>query len=217
MSNNWKDKLGKKVKDHLKGYSGCHDYYHAERTLKYALAISKKIQADRDIVYAGALLHDVGYQNNAKDEGDHYKLGIKIAQKWLPEIGFPKDKIEEVLDVIRLHDNFSWGHNYEPTEKNEIKIIQDADRIDALGAVGIARFAMYFGEKRYPLYDPTPPPKTKVVWLNHDLADQLRRDGIKKYENLNFEYSKKISKKQYFYLKNFYKTLKKELEEAHLK
>lgn len=215
MSNSsWKKKLENKVQQYLNDYSACHDFYHHKRTLKNALEIAKKIKCDEDVVYAGAILHDVGYKNNEKDAKKHPIYGMKLAQKWLKEVEFPKEKIADVLETIRLHDNFSWGHDHEATEHIETKIIQDADRIEAIGAIGVARFSYWFGENCFPIYDPKPVPESKEVWLDHSLLDQLRRDGIKKWENMNFDISKKISKKRAEFMGNYYKELKKELTDG---
>lgn len=215
MSNSWKQKLDEKVRKYLEGYPASHDYYHLRRVKNFALKIARKIQCDKDILYASALLHDVGYKNHEKDDQNHHIYSMHLAQKWLGEIDFPKEKIKDVLEVIRLHDNFSWGDEHEPTEHLETKILQDADRIDSIGAIGIARIAYYFGEKGYPIYNPQKVKETKKVWLNHSLSDQIERDPIKKWENLNFDYSKKISKKKYNFLFVFKKELEKEIKEAN--
>lgn len=213
MSNNsWKLKLNKEIKNYLKGYSACHDYYHLKRTLNYALEIAKNVKCDKDVLYAAAFLHDIGYKNHEQDDKRHNIYAIELANKWLTKIGFPKEKIKPVLEAIRLHDNYAWGHDYEPTNHIETKIIQDADRIEALGAVGIARFIYYFGERGYPIHNPKKPKKTNEVWLDHDLVNQLERDGLKKYAHLNFVVSKKIAKKRNEFMIKYYKELKKELQ-----
>lgn len=210
---NWQDELKRKVKDHLRGYTACHDYYHALRVLNNAIKISAKIKCDHDVLFAGALLHDVGYKNHEKDDKNHYKYSMRLAKRWLVEVGFSKEKIPSVLEAIRLHDNFHWDINGEKTKHLETKVIQDADRIDALGAIGIARIVYYHGEKGYPIYNPDQVKKTKKVWLNHSVINQIERDPIKKWQNLNFEYSKILSKERYNFLNLFLKTIKQEIND----
>ena len=217
LKNNWQTKLEKKIKIYLEGYTACHDFYHLDRVRDNAMRIAKEIKCDKEVLEAAALLHDSGYRNNEHDDKNHHLYGIEIAKKWLPKIGFPKEKISDVLEVIRLHDNFHWDENGEKTDHLETKIIQDADRIDAIGAIGVTRITYYFGEKGYPIYTDKPAPKTKKIWLNHDLLNQIERDPMKKYENLNFATSKRIFKKRADFLKSFYKELKKELEFHHKK
>jgi uncharacterized protein len=209
---NWKEKLKERVFQYLKDEKGAHDYYHAMRTANIALEIAKKVDGDKDIIYATGLLHDIGYKESGKNYQEHFKYSVKMAKKWLPQIGFPKEKICKTLEAIRLHDNFSWGHNFEKTTINEVKIIQDADRIDNLSPVGILRVAYFCGEKGFPIYDPQPPRKSNVVWLNHSVIDQFKRQNLVSWHHLNFSYSKKISKKRYLVFKKFYKDLLKEFK-----
>jgi len=212
---NWQVKLEKKIKEYLKGYTACHDFYHLDRVRGNAMKIAKKVECDKEVLEAAALLHDSGYKNHEDDDKNHYKYSMKIAKKWLPEVGFPKEKINGVLEAIRLHDNYCWEENGEKSNSTEVKIIQDSDRIDALGAIGIVRMAYYFGERGYPIYNDKPMPDTKAVWINHSLLNQTERESMKKWENMNFEISKKISKDKNEFLKLFHKQLKKELLEHH--
>jgi uncharacterized protein len=214
---NWQTKLEKKIQNYLEGYTACHDFYHLDRVRDNAMRIAKEIKCDKEVLEAAALLHDAGYKDHEADHKKHNIYGMKLAEKWLPETGFPKNKIPDVLEVIRLHDNYHWGHDGEKTEHAETLIIQDADRIDLLGAIGIARLSYFFGERGYPIYTDSPIPETNEVWLNHSLLDQIKRDPIVKYENLNFAASKRIFKKRADFLKSFYKELKKELEFHHKK
>jgi uncharacterized protein len=211
----WEEKLKNKVRKYLKGYTACHDYYHLERVKNYSLEIADKVECDKDVLIAAALLHDVGYRYHEKNPENHHIYGMKIAEKWLKEIDFPKEKISEVVEAIRLHDNLHWDINGEKTCHTETMIIQDADRIEALGAIGIARLVYFYGEHGYPIYNPAKIKKTKRVWLNHSLPDQIRRDTMKKWENLNFDYSKNISQKRNQFLERFYQELKIELSLHH--
>jgi len=210
----WQFKLESKIKKYLENSGGCHDYWHAVRVKENARQIASKIKCDFDILSAAALLHDVGYHGNDKHKL-HFIYSMKLAKKWLPEVGFPKSKMKDTPEAIRLHDNYSWGHNYEPTDRTEAKIIQDADRIDALGVIGIVRVAYFFGEKKFPIYNSKPLSKSNEVWLNHSLIDQLRREPMQKWSHLNFEYSKKISKKRFELFKKVYNELRKEILNYH--
>lgn len=163
MKNTWQKKLEGMIKDYLKGYTACHDFYHLERVKDTALKIAKTIDCDREVLIAAVLLHDTGYKDHEDDDKNHNKYSIEIAKKWLPEVGFPDSKLNDVMEAIRLHDNCVWGHNGETTDHIETKILQDADRIDSLGAVGLTRIAYYFGERGFPIVTSKPVPESKEV------------------------------------------------------
>lgn len=209
--NSWQQKLEDKIRTYLKGYSACHDFWHLDRVRHNALKIAQNVPCDTEILEAAALLHDIGYKNFESDHKRHYIHSMEIAGEWLPEVGFPESKIAQVLEAIRLHDNFSWGHDAEKTKNIETQIIQDADRIEGIGAIGATRTIYYFGERGYPIYDNKPVPKSDEVWLNHSILDQLLRDDMQKWQNMNFAISKKISKSRNEFLTRFYDELKKEL------
>lgn len=215
----WQKELETRIRNYLAGYTACHDYFHLERVHNYAMEIAKnlpkKFKFDEDVLWAASFLHDIGYKGHEQDMRNHHKYGMAIAKKWLKEVSFPNKKIPDVVEVIRLHDNFHWDENGEKTKHVETLIIQDADRIDALGAIGIVRITYFHGEYGYPIYNPEKVPKTKKIWLNHSLLDQLKRDPMSKWQNLNFDYSKKMSRDKYEFLNKFYLELKKELEQHH--
>lgn len=213
--NDWQQSLEDKIRKYLDGYSACHDFWHADRVRRYALQIAEKVACDHEILEAAALLHDVGYKDHDDDHKNHHLYGMKIAEEWLPQIGFPDHKVSNVVEAIRLHDDYHNGVNAETTDHAEVLIIQDADKIDTMGAVGIVRLAYYFGEKGYPIYNDVPAPETDEIWLNHSVPDQLRRDEMTKWDNLNFEYSREISRERNEFLKLFYDKLIRELLDHH--
>jgi len=211
----WQEKLEKKVKDYLEDFSASHDFYHAKRVRDNALRITKQVKCDEEVLIAAALLHDTGYKGH-DDHKHHFQYSIEIARKWLPEVDFPASKLDDVIEAIRLHDNFAWGHDGEKTDHIETKILQDADRIEALGAIGTARIAYYYGERGLPIITDKPVPESKEVFLDHSFLDALDRISVKDYENLNFPYSKKIAEKRYQFTKNFLIELQGELRSDDL-
>ncbi len=119
-----------------------HDRSHVERVYNTAIRIGEAEGADLDVVKASALLHDVA--RSMEDEGkirDHASEGAKIAEKILEEVGFPSEKILKVARCIESH-RFKKGIQ---AESLEAQILQDADRLDVIGAVGIARVFMKGG------------------------------------------------------------------------
>jgi uncharacterized protein len=144
----------KKVKEFIKNKfiseGTGHDWWHMERVYNTATHIAKKEKVDLFVVQLAALLHDI---SDFKFNGGDEKLGGKLANEYLLSLGVDK----EVADhVSRIVDNISFKGL---GEKNKIEtkegfVVQDADRLDAIGAIGIARCFSYGGSKNRPIYDP---------------------------------------------------------------
>lgn len=136
----------------LAGEGTGHDWWHIERVLNNAKLIAKSEKADWFVVALAVLLHDVGDRKVINKEEDDYT----IAETFLR-----RHKIDEavITHVMFIIENMSFSksvgkkktHNLSP----EFLIVQDADRLDAMGAIGIARAFAYGGSKSRPLYDPT--------------------------------------------------------------
>lgn len=118
-----------------------HDFEHAKRVCSIAIRLAREEHADEDVVKAAALLHDVGH---SIDEKEHESKSVEVARSLLAMTDFPEGKKEKVIECIREH-RFSKG---EKAMSLEAKILQDADRLDAIGAVGIARCFLWSGEHR---------------------------------------------------------------------
>ncbi len=134
------------VKEKLKGEATGHDYWHALRVWKNTKQIGEGMDVDKEVVEISALVHDL------IDEKVEQRMGKNELEKKLEEFGVDKEKIEKIIFVI---DNISFSKNV-PKEKLslEAKIVQDADKLDALGAIGIARVFAYSGKAGRPIYDP---------------------------------------------------------------
>jgi len=145
-------RIKEKVEERMSqnSFSG-HDYGHVLRVYNTAKNIGNIENADLLVLEAASLLHDIGYPEEKKHpEKDHAEESAKEALTILNEVDFPKEKIKDVLYAIRTH-RFSKGILPETTEA---KILQDADRLDALGAVGIMRCFFVAGAHNNSPYDP---------------------------------------------------------------
>lgn len=140
-------KIAGYVKKATGHYDSGHDWMHIERVVRTSLFILEREKgADYDAVVLGALMHDVG--DRKFSSGDH-KPEMELVMK---ESGFSAEIVNKVLD-INVNISFSSGNN--AAEKSpELMIVQDADRLDAIGAIGIARAFSYGGFKNRPFYDP---------------------------------------------------------------
>ena len=139
------------VKEQLKDAEGGHDWFHIERVYKNALLIAKHEEVDEFVVQLGALLHDIA---DSKFQHGDETVGPKIARKFLTEINVDATSIKHVINIIK-HISFGGGNELQTFKSPELDVVQDADRLDALGAIGIARTFNYGGFKNRTLYDPS--------------------------------------------------------------
>ena len=149
------------VKKTLADAEGGHDWFHIERVLHNAQLIAKGEKVDDFIVALGALLHDIA---DAKFHKGDETIGPKKASEFLLSLNIDSTVIEHVVKII---ENISFKNSLS-TDKNrftskELEVIQDADRLDAIGAIGIARAFNYGGFKNRALYDPDIKPNLNMT------------------------------------------------------
>ncbi len=146
------------VKQKLENAEAGHDWFHIERVYKNALLIAQDEVCDIQIVKLGALLHDIA--DSKFNDGDE-TVGPKVAREFLESQNTDEEIIVHVLNII---ENISFkGGNFEKKFKSiELEIVQDADRLDAIGAIGIARTFNYGGFKNRQLYNPEIAPKLNM-------------------------------------------------------
>lgn len=138
------------VKEKLEGAEAGHDWYHIERVWKLSKKIAATEDCNQEVVELSALLHDIA---DPKFHNGDETIAPKIARAFLEEQQVSEKVIEKVLFIIK---NISFKNRSEvPAELPvELKIVQDADRIDAIGAIGIGRTFNFGGFKNNPMYDP---------------------------------------------------------------
>jgi uncharacterized protein len=160
-----KEKTISFVKKTLEGAEAGHDWFHIERVYKTALSINAKEDGNLLIVTLAALLHDIA--DSKFNNGDE-EIGPRIAGDFLKTIGIADHIILQVQQIIK---NLSYKASLGQIEffSKELDIVQDADRLDAIGAIGIARAFTYGGFKNRVLYDPEIQPDlnmSKEVYKN---------------------------------------------------
>ena len=146
------------VKEQLVGAEGGHDWFHIERVWKNAKLIAKNESADLFIVQLGALLHDIA---DAKFYNGDETIGSKKARSFLKSIEVDEltiQHIENIINYISFKSSLAQNNKNERFVSKELDIIQDADRLDAMGAIGIARAFNYGGYKNRELYNPNTKP-----------------------------------------------------------
>lgn len=138
------------VKQTLESAEGGHDWFHIERVYKNALLISKNERVDDYTVALGALLHDIA---DSKFHNGDDSIGPQKAREFLFGINVDSVTIEHVVKIIE-NISFKGGNETQAFSSTELDVVQDADRLDALGAIGIARTFNYGGYKNRVLYNP---------------------------------------------------------------
>ena len=138
------------VKQTLHNAEGGHDWFHIQRVLNNAQHIAKNENVDNFIITLGALLHDIA--DSKFHDGDE-NIGPDKALMFLKEQGVSEEITEHIVKIIE-NISFKGGNEKQHFHSPELDVIQDADRLDALGAIGIARTFNYGGFKGRPLYDP---------------------------------------------------------------
>jgi len=140
------------VKKQLKDAEGGHDWFHIERVFKNALLIAKEENVAIFVVSLGALLHDIA---DSKFYNGDETIGPKIATEFLKKQKVNTETSTHIINIIKY---ISFKNSFEKGTKRftskELEVVQDADRLDAIGAIGIARCFNFGGFKNRPLYNP---------------------------------------------------------------
>jgi len=192
------------VKQQLENAEGGHDWFHIERVYKNALLIAESEDCDITVVKLGALLHDIA--DSKFHDGDE-SIGPKTARTFLEAQNV---KEETILHVIAIIENISFkGGNFEKKfNSKELEIVQDADRLDALGAIGIARTFNYGGFKNRPLYNPNIQP---IMCMNKEEYKNSESPTLNHFyekllllkDKMNTETGKKIAQKRHDFMEKF--------------
>lgn len=149
------------VKKKLENAEGGHDWFHIERVFNTSKLLLEHERADPVVVQLAALLHDIA---DPKFHNGDESIGPKMARDFLASENVDQNTVQHVVDIIK-HISFknSLDKNGEAFTSKELQIVQDADRLDAMGAIGIARAFNYGGFKNRALYDPDIPPNPNMT------------------------------------------------------
>lgn len=192
------------VKDQLTDAETGHDWWHIERVWENAKHIGATENVDMYVVELGALLHDIA---DAKfHDGDEEK-GPKVARKFLESQHVPEDIIAHVENIVR-HISFKGNIEGQKWMSPELAVVQDADRLDALGAIGIARTFTYGGFENRTIYDPSQPPHENMTseeyknnrehTINHFYHKLLLLKGL-----MNTKTGKRVAEDRHAFMEKF--------------
>jgi len=192
------------VKDKLQNAEGGHDWFHIERVFKNANLIAKEEECNMTVVKLGALLHDIA--DSKFHDGDE-TVGPRTARTFMEAESVDEETIVHVINII---ENISFkGGNFEKKfNSKELEIVQDADRLDAIGAIGIARCFNYGGFKNRALYNPAIAPKlnmSKEEYKNSEspTINHFYEKLLLLKDKMNTETGKKIALQRHQYMENF--------------
>jgi uncharacterized protein len=194
------------VKQSFKGAEGGHDWFHTKRVLENSVHIAREENANLFVVQLAALLHDIA--DSKFHDGDE-TLGPKVASEFLKE-----QKVDQVSreHIVKIIESVSFKNSLSTLEKTfnsiEMQIVQDADRLDAIGAIGIARAFNYGGFKNRELYNPNVTPnrnmskeeykKSAAPTINHFYEKLLLLK-----EKMNTATGKKLAEKRHEFMLSY--------------
>ncbi len=192
------------VQQKLEGAEGGHDWFHIQRVYNNAMLIAKGEECDLFVVQLGALLHDVA---DSKFHNGDETVGPKLAREFLQSQNVPDTAIMHVVNII---ENISFkGGNFEKHfHSPELDIVQDADRLDAIGAIGIARTFNYGGFKNRPIYDPAISPnlhmtKDEYKASNAPTVNHFYEKLLLLKDKMNTATGKQIAEQRHKYMEGF--------------
>lgn len=192
------------VKNELKDAEGGHDWFHIERVYKNSLLIAEGEKVDKTVVALGALLHDIA--DSKFHDGDE-TIGPKKASEFLKTQNISEETIQHVVKIIE-NISFKGGNIIQKFTSKELDVVQDADRLDALGAIGIARTFNYGGFKGRKLYDPDISPNLDMTSSEYKASNAPTINHF--YEKLlllknrmNTETGRKIAEKRHKFMEIF--------------
>ena len=192
------------VKKELADAEGGHDWWHIYRVWKNAQLLLQNENANQLVVELGALLHDIA--DSKFHDGDE-TIAPKKARAFLKSIQVEEEVIQHVINIIN-NISFKGSFDGQKFKSLELDIVQDADRLDAIGAIGIARTFNYGGFKNHAIYDPTIPPnlnmtkeeykKSTAPTINHFYEKLLLLK-----DKMNTPTGKQIAEKRHQYMEDY--------------
>ncbi len=194
------EEVKKFAREHLDKNDLSHSWPHTERVYMLCVKIGSREEADLEVLKPAALLHDTGMHIDRKN---HEKVGAELAEQVL--VGF--EKKEEVVHCIKAH---RFSNDTEP-ETIEAEVLQDADNLDAMGAMGIARTMAHSGAFNRPIYTPEKDCE-EYDGESESAAAHIREKLLKIKDSLNTETAKKMGEKRHAFMEKYLEKLKREYQ-----
>lgn len=189
-----------------------HDFQHVRRVLNLSVKIAKSVKADLDIVIPAALFHDtIVYRKDSPESKSEADESAEVAANILHKIaGYPKEKVDKVKACIK---ECSFSKGIKPVLL-ESKVLQDADRLEATGAISIMRTFSSCGQMNRPLYDPKDPFCENGHEEFRSGIDLFYRRLLIVGKTMHTDMAKKMARSRTKFLEKFIEQLKGELKES---
>lgn|SRR5690554_1328015 len=192
------------VKQELAGAEAGHDWFHIERVYKNALQILQDEPANQEVVILGALLHDIA---DSKFHNGNEDIGPEKADVFMTSIGIDEEVKNHVVKIIQ-NISFKGGNFQQQFSSLELNIVQDADRLDALGAIGVARAFHFGGFHNRIIYDPMEKPRmdmSKEEYKKHigTTINHFDEKLLRLKDMMNTPAGKKIAEHRHQFMKQF--------------
>ncbi len=201
------------VQNKLQGESSGHDWWHVYRVWKNSIHISRRENTDQFVIQLAALLHDIA---DWKFHGGNENIGPEVAREWLEKLNVEEDIISQVVEIVK-DISFKGAGVKTPMKTIEGMVVQDADRLDAMGAIGIGRTFAYGGYKGCEMYNPSIKPvmhesfeqykNSKGPTVNHFYEKLLLLKDL-----MNTETAKEIAEDRHKFMEQFLDQFFKEWE-----
>lgn len=211
----WETLLAEYVHEFLANDFTGHDLYHCLRVRRLALHIAENENLDRDVMAATAYLHDIGRSMERIGHGNHVPIGMERAREILPQVNFTATKIDQVVTCIEYHEDYAPGLVDRIGNQvicREVSGFQDADRLDAIGAIGIARAFAFGGANQIPMWTPEAPGEK---WVHGKYSSSsyshLNEKLLKLRDVMNTETGQKLAESRHRYVEHFVEEFDREL------
>jgi uncharacterized protein len=196
------DSAGVWVRGKLAHESSGHDWWHIDRVVRTARTIASEEQADIFVCELAALLHDMADEKLNADPA----AAQRDLEAWLAASGASSSEAAHVLEIIATM-SFKGGSR-PPMRTLEGKVVQDADRLDAIGAVGIARVFAYSGAKRRPIHDPARPPREHMTEAEYRSGDDtainhFHEKLLKLKDRMNTSYARRLAEARHRFMEAY--------------
>lgn len=199
--------LNKEIKEAFSGESSGHDIYHLQRTLNIALTIQEREGGDRLVVAVAAYLHDI-HRIIQKESGAFCspKDSLPKVKELLDLTSLTQEQKERILHCIEFHEEYDFSHEGKSVSDIETLVLQDADNLDAIGAIGVGRTFAFGGANGVTMWDPERP-------IDREVFDESEKDPstihhfhsklLKLKDNMNTATAKKMADERHRFMELF--------------